>query len=126
MKVTIIHQNKRGNAMLTIVHDGISETRHCTPNGNERWRGHWLDTDKRVLQLLQAGSEEASRQLRRFKIGMERYTMPDFCNYKQGEFEAPYTDQLGRELRKANQIIREQQTALAIKEAEETAKEKVA
>lgn len=107
MKTRVISQNKRGWAMITIVHDGRSETRHCRMIG-ESFQGYVLDDDKARLQELEALSRQTSVALRTGGTHSEPYTASLFCLYAKGDTEAQYNAHIKAEWRRARDIATRQ------------------
>jgi hypothetical protein len=121
MKTKVINTNKRGWAMLTIVHEGRSETRHCRIIDG-RYQGYVLDADKNVLREMEALSRQASAALRTGGIASEPYTANLFCLYDEGDTAASYGAHMKAELRRARDIGQRQHDEAAKMHAEQEAK----
>lgn len=96
--------------MITIVHDGISETRHCR---DITLRGWLLDADKERLQLEAVASLRRMATLIPLGVIAPRFQPELFFDYFGPRVEARYHHHIAAELKRAREIATSQELALA-------------
>lgn len=120
MNVTVISKSKRG-AMITIVHDGISETRHCRTL-TDGFQGFMLDADKTRLLAMEMLSRQTSVALRTGGVISEPYIANLFCVYQKGDTSAKYAAMVMAETMRARAIFGRQKDEVARLHAEQEAR----
>lgn len=124
MKVTVRSTSKKDTrAMLTIVHDGHSETRHCHKSGSG-WNGWLLDRDKQKLQMLEVSSAELVHQIRMVGAVSKLYNANLLHLYQGGSTaNESYKAHVQHEQHRAKQIIEKQRGELLIAEIKHAERE---
>lgn len=96
--------------MLTIVHDGISETRHCAPVG-DKWQGFVLDADRRTFSYYEYQSGDLTHRLSKLHVTMKPYQANVLYKYTIGDDDG-YAAHVKHEHMRAQVFLQQQRTAL--------------
>lgn len=119
MIAKVINQNaKRGTAMLTIVHEGRSYTRHCVATSNG-WQGYVLDKDRAALSLQEQAWAQNEARLRSLgSTGGIVYAPKFMCAWTEGTCQEEYAKHIADDRSYWRSVIDYQQEALVKAEAE--------